>query len=68
MVVAQLIKRLHPTPEIRGSIPIIGKFYPPIAQLKAEKDQKKKKKQKRPGIFKKNANVKPSKFKDLLTT
>ena len=27
MVVAQLVKRLLPTPEIRGSNPVIGKIY-----------------------------------------
>ena len=29
-----MVKRLLPTPEICGSNPVIGKFYPKIVQLK----------------------------------
>ena len=42
MVVAQLVKRLLPTPEIRGSNPNIGKFYLPIVNLNRKDENKEK--------------------------
>ena len=36
MVVAQLVERLLPTPDICGSNPNIGKFYLPIVHLNRE--------------------------------
>ena len=42
VVVAQLVKRLLPTPEIRGSNPNIGKFYLPIVNLNRKDENKEK--------------------------
>ena len=40
VVVAQLVERSLPTPEIRGSNPNIGKFYLPIGNRKEENKEK----------------------------
>ena len=45
-MLAQLVEQLLRKPEIRGSNPVIGKFYLPITQ----KIEKMKIKKKRPGM------------------
>ena len=42
VVVAQLVERLLPTPEIRSSNPNIGKFYLPIVHLNIKDKTKEK--------------------------
>ena len=48
MVVAQLAKRLLPTPEVRGSNPVIGEFYSTLLTVNCI--EKTKIKKKRPGM------------------
>ena len=48
VVVAQLVERSHPTPEVRGSNPVIGKFYQTYILSTVLKRRKLKKQ--RPGM------------------
>ena len=46
VVVAQLVERSLPTPEVRGSKPVIGKFY--MEHLLSTATKRRKEKKKRP--------------------